>query len=87
MLRHLSVGARLHGLVLTVSTTTGVLRHLKIELKRRRKIKAKAKVALLTTQARRLVLRVDGQIPPFGRYSLVIASERTVGMNRTIMVR
>ena len=71
-LRSLGASARRHGLVIAVSTTTGVLRHLTIELKRGRRIRATVRVARLGRRTRRLVLRVHGHIPARGRYTIVV---------------
>jgi hypothetical protein len=86
-LRYLGPNARQRGLLLGLSTTTGVLRHVTVELDRGNRVEATATLARLTPKARRLILRVGGGPPPAGRYTLVIAVGRVTALRRTITVR
>ena len=86
-LRSLGASARRHGLVVAVSTTTGVLRHVTIELKRGRRIRATVRVARLGTRTRRLVLRVHGHAPGRGRYTIVVLTGHRTVLRRTVTVR
>lgn len=86
-LRYLGPRRRLHGLLFRLSTSTGVVRHVTVELERGHKVKARVRLVRLSTRARRVVLRVRGRVPQRGRYTVLVLVGRTRAVRRSLRVR
>ncbi len=83
------VGVRhpLHGLVLELQTTHGTITDLQVQLYQAGRRVSGRHVAAVSALAHRVVLRVHGQAPAPGRYTVVVRRHRHLVMRRHIRVR
>jgi hypothetical protein len=72
------------GVVLTLSTTAGILQNVVLELRQGAKLVAKLTIGHLGTRSHTAVLRVRGRMPKPGRYTLTIRLGKTTLVNRNI---
>jgi hypothetical protein len=64
---------RLHGVAVTLWTSTGTLTDVTVRLRRGHKLVDTVRLARVTSHKRRIVLRVKGKMPRPGRYAIVVA--------------
>ncbi len=84
--RDLGVKRGLKGLVLQLWTTRGSIEHVLVELYRKHRRVAKARIQQLSTPEQQIVLRVHGRAPVPGRYTLVVRQGTRVRLRREIQV-
>ncbi len=87
-LRFRYVGAKrhLHGVVIDLWTTSGTLQHLVLKLRRGSKVVETLKVSRVSTSEHKLVLRVEGQMPPPGRYTVTVTQRGKTILRRRVSV-
>lgn len=86
-LRELGLSTRRHGLIVALSSTAGTLHAVTVQLRRGRRVVARASLARVGTRVRSIVLRVHGAAPRRGRYTLVATVAHATVIRRVLIVR
>ena len=79
--------SRKHGVVIELWTSTGTLPGLVLRVRHGKHVVDTLKHVRVTVSKHKLVLRIHGQMPPPGGYTITISSGRTALLRRTIRVR
>ena len=86
-IKRVRVNRRIRGLVVELETNRGSLSEVVVELQHRSDRVAEARVAHLSTRPIRVVLRVHRDLPPPGRYEVVVRHRHAVIAKRSVRVR
>jgi phospholipase C len=81
------VNRRVRGLVVALRTSHGSITNLEVELHERRHVVAHRRVAHVGTRRQRVILRDRGQVPPSGRYALLVRHGGHTLARREVVIR
>ena len=86
-IRSAKVSRRLRGVVVELRTNEGTLTGVQLELRKSRHVKARRRGLRIGPRRHRVILRIDGRLPPPGRYTIAAVSHGHLLAERTLLVR
>jgi hypothetical protein len=85
--RYIGPRRRAHGVVIMLRASTGTMRGLVVRLRHGKRVVGRVRLAVVTTHAKKVVLRVHGHMPHTGHYTLTITQGQATLLTRALTVR